>query len=164
MSENIFKKVSPYRSKIAMKLLENERIVKLLYYIEINDEINNLPMPENPYDLYKTKIFSRTNVDGVTEIEDCYIMLGFPLFSPNKKAPNNYMDTKMVFTIMCHKKVIDAFEGDRIDLIIGELYDLFNDNRDFGFRIGSPVIQEGVHKDYFIMTVGFNLTDFTEIG
>lgn len=161
MDKTIFEKIAPYRSSVISKLLENERIVKLLYYIEINDEINNLPSPEDSMSLYKTKIFPRANVEGVVETKECYVMLSFPYITPDKDS-RVYMNNKIVFLIMCHKDVIDTFEGDRIDLITSEIYKIFKNGNEFGFKIGNPIVKELNHRFYYMSSIEFEVVDFAE--
>ena len=61
---NVFQKITPNRSAIALKLLTNEVIVKLLN--DYSDKpLSELQMPDDVFDLYKTKIFTRTNVEGL---------------------------------------------------------------------------------------------------
>ena len=150
---NIFQKITPYRSDIARKLLTNDVIVKLLNDMSVDKEIGEMIMPEDVYELYKTKIFTRTNVDGLVGKEDCYVMLSFPVIMPLKNS-NTYSTTKLVFNVMCHKEVID--------MIVAEMFDMFDDNTEFGFEIKSPIVREGTHKDYFITSIEFDLVEFTK--
>lgn len=161
---NIFDKVSPYRSNISMKLLQNDRVCKLLTYMKPDKLIDDMPSVDNPFDLYQKRIFKRTSVEGIVEEEACYLMMQFPYFTKNKTSPRVFMDSKLVFTIFCHKNVIDVLEGDRVDLLVSELSKMFDGNRDFGFMIGSPTVQEITHKQYYGATVIFELTDFKENG
>ena len=160
---NVFQKITPNRSAIALKLLTNEVIVKLLN--DYSDKpLSELQMPDDVFDLYKTKIFTRTNVEGLVDKQECYIMLSFPLVTPNKTSPNAFMNTKLVFNVMCHKEIIGTYEGDRIDSIVCELFKLFDGNREFGFKIESPVVKEYSHRDYYMVSVEFDLLDFTNNG
>ena len=161
---NIFQKITPYRSDIAMKLLTNEVIVKLLSNLGENTPISEIEMPEDVYSLYKTKVFTRTNVDGLVDKEDCYIMLSFPIVMPNKTSPNVFMNTKLVFNVMCHKAVINTYEGDRIDAIVSEIFTMFDGNREFGFKIESPIVKEYSHRNYYMVSIEFDLLDFVNNG
>ena len=77
---------------------------------------------------------------------------------------NAFMNTKLVFNVMCHKEIIGTYEGDRIDSIVCELFKLFDSNREFGFKIESPVVKEYSHRDYYMVSVEFDLLDFTNNG
>lgn len=161
MAESVFRKISANRSKIVYKLFDNITILKLLYNIKDDIPLDDMELPKDPFEeIYKKKVFPRTNIDGITDKEDCYIMLDFPYIKPNEAANNEYADAMMTFTIMCHKNVVSTFDGDRIDLISAEIFDLFYGSREFGFRISTPIIRSEFHKDYYIVRMIFELTDF----
>jgi hypothetical protein len=159
---NVFQKITPNRSAIALKLIENENIIKLLYYLKDDKAISEIPMPNDVFDeVYRKKIFKRTNVEGLVDVEDCFIMLSFPVITPYKNS-STYSTIKLIFNIMCHKKVIDTYEGDRIDAIVSEIFDMYNESTEFGFKLQTPIVKELSHKDYYISSVEFDVTEFTQ--
>lgn len=144
-------------------LLEDEELVKLLSYDTQDAQSRPLPDEEKVDDLINSRIFGyRYNPVPVSETGS-FIGMGLSNFVPQegyRQFSDDYLMGYLYFYILVDTEIMRIDNGYRQDQILDRIYEIFQENRDFGIgelRMESCVELWQHNNKFGGYTVGFRI-------
>lgn len=154
-----------WKQRAIEAMLRDDELMKLLYYnTEDWDTKPNLT-EEQKFGLLKNQIFTYSFIDKIAQDKKSYIGMSLSHFAKDegfRRFSNRYISGYLYFNVLVAIGIMDTTLGDRADLIIARLYDIFQDNKSVGMgemkaeTIIERWVDNGTHGGYVI---GFSLTD-----
>lgn len=139
---NAIMRITEWKQKIIETLCMDDDIAKLLYY-NTPDALSRPALTEDQkYDLYHKNIFGYQYNPDTVEQQKSFITLGISGFIPQeswRQFSQRYVMGYLYFNILCDIKIMDTDDGERRDLLLARIYDLFQDSDEYGMGH----IQEG---------------------
>lgn len=148
--------ISRWKQQLLEAIVMNDEIAKLLYY-NTSDALSRPTLTEDQKlelvdsDSEKRSIYPRQWDPDVRLKQQSFVGMsisGFvpqESFSPYRSIANNYVMGYIYFWILCDNEIMDCDEGQRQDLILQNIYDIFQDST--GYGMGS--LQAGQLDDYW---------------
>lgn len=126
-----FSELSEQIQKILIKIVENEKIAKLLEYktSDKNDPAYDplsQPVVENPYKFLNVQVFPQT-YKPPTDTQTVYICVFFTKFRKSQKNPY-FKSGRIYVNITCHRDLWTINNGIRVYEIMHEIDSIFNRN------------------------------------
>lgn len=152
MGNGRYENISSYKSEILMRILSNERLVKLLAYD--TSTIEDKPPIEDSSELVYNRVFPYRFLPDTAESAKSFISMSFTYGQPSF---NQYFDAKTItIYIQCHKSLFVTDEGYlRPDEILVELDKAIMSN-DEDMKKTTVMYGSGKLKNDGIMEYWFN--------
>lgn len=133
--QNSIMKIVDWRQKIMETLCLDKQIGKLLKY-STPDALDRPDLTEDEsYDLINQNIFSYRYIPQTVETQKAFISLGISGFIPQeswRQFSQQFTMGYIWFYILNDISIMNTDYGDRRDLLLMRVYDLFQDSDDYG--------------------------------
>lgn len=154
-----FEELTQYKNNIAMKIIENDNLLKAL--VNNNTDFLNQSLPAN-FDctsvLY-TQVFPYKFIPDVVTDAKTYLTMSFGNYNYTN---NEFKSGNVYFYIITHKSLIRTDYGLRYDYILNQLDLMFN--KQYGVGAFNLELGNGgdlsVNENFFGATISYKFTDF----
>lgn len=162
--QSTMEKLGEYKMEVLNRILENEKLVKLLSYDKADALF--LPRVEDSYSLLYERVFPYRFVPSTVENQATFITLGVNGFRRHQegfKVFDDYQAGEIYFYFFTHVDLMRTDSGVRQDLMLAEISSMFDGTKGIGMgELKLRYVNElWLHNNKFGgYSIAFTITDF----
>ncbi|HFI0463187.1 TPA: hypothetical protein ACGO1T_000531 [Streptococcus suis] len=158
-------KFTEWKQATLEKMLQDEELMKLLIYHTEDWDSKPAVRSEQREGLIGHQIFTHSFIDELAKEKKSYIGVSLSHFAKDegfRRFSNRYIMGYLYFHILVDLGIMETNTGSRADLILGRIYEIFQDNTTLGMgemKVETVIERwhdKGTHGGY---VMGFRLTD-----
>lgn len=133
-------KISEWKQQIMETIISDDELSKLLWY-NTEDALSRESLTDDqkmelvdPHSENR-RVYPTRYSPNVVMDQQSFIGMAISGFAPQElhyRTSNDYVIGYLYFFILCDVEIMDIDEGQRHDMILARLYDLFEDSRTYG--------------------------------